>query len=89
MLTCSSATSESSKSCLIIRRAWVVQHLGGQFLDPQGDWTSRLELAWQPRDPRVAADRLRHLDIGLSTCRLVPVTLQAKPAMSWQWSVND
>jgi hypothetical protein len=66
----------------------VVQHLGGQFLDPQGLWTSRLEWAWWPLDPQAAAARLRQLDINLSTCRLIPVVLQAHPSVPWQWRAD-
>ena len=80
---------KSSKSSLITRRAWVVQHQGGWYLDQNGIWTDRLEWAWWPLDPHAAAIRLQQLHINLSSCRLVPMTLTAHPAIPWDWQPDE
>jgi len=87
-LTQSSDTSERSTSYSITRRVWVVQHRGGWYLDAQGVWTDRLEWAWWPLDPHAAAKRLQHLNIDLSICRLVPMTLTTHPSIPWKWRAN-
>ena len=87
-LTPSNATSESSTNSSITRHVWVVQHRNGWWLDENGLWTDRLEWAWKPLDPHVAAARVQRLGINLAVCQLLPMTLTAHPATPWQWHAD-